>query len=372
MKTLTEYISENRKGISSVTTEDKWWGEMYSGMRAVFYDVPTVSAQKKVFAFIGYPKTEKPANGYPAVLLIHGGNGGAFYEMARLWADRGFVTICPDFNGKYAYSINDRQRVNPDGGNAGYGAIEDLHDENNWAYFSVLSAMRAIDVLLSLDCVDKNNIFSCGLSWGGFLQLMLSAVDDRIKASSVIYSSAYVSESEWGKKRLENLSESDREIWNDNIDPKNYLNDIKRPVFFTAGADDIAFKMEGRRKTAESIKAPVYFGLRKNFPHGNFIGFEQPESVEFFKRIADGKDVTKPSVTFKDGKLTVKAFDEKSELKLYYTKDDVVTTETQDWLEIKITDGETVKIKNDVTAFFVSEKLTDGTQWSSNIIRGDL
>lgn len=47
MKTLTEYISENRKGISSVTTEDKWWGEMYSGMRAVFYDVPTVSAQKK-------------------------------------------------------------------------------------------------------------------------------------------------------------------------------------------------------------------------------------------------------------------------------------------------------------------------------------
>ena len=356
MKTLTEYISENRKGISSVTIEDKWWGEMYSGMRAVFYDVPTVSAQKKVFAFIGYPKTEKPANGYPAVLLIHGGNGGAFYEMARLWADRGFVTICPDFNGKYAYSINDRQRVNPDGGNAGYGAIEDLHDENNWAYFSVLSAMRAIDVLLSLDCVDKDNIFSCGLSWGGFLQLMLSAVDDRIKASSVIYSSAYVSESEWGKKRLENLSESD----------------IKRPVFFTAGADNIAFKMEGRRKTAEGIKAPVYFGLRKNFPHGNFIGFEQPESVEFFKRIADGKYVPKPSVTFKDGKLTVKAFDEKSELKLYYTKDDVVTTETQDWLEIKIADGETVKIKNDVTAFFVSEKLTDGTQWSSNIIRGDL
>ena len=70
--------------------------------------------------------------------------------------------------------------------------------------------------------------------------------------------------------------------------------------------------------------------------------------------------------------MTVKAFDEKSELKLYYTKDDVVTTETQDWLEIKITDGETVKIKNDVTAFFVSEKLTDGTQWSSNTIRGDL
>ena len=143
-------------------------------------------------------------------------------------------------------------------------------------------------------------------------------------------------------------------------------------MFFTAGADDIAFKMEGRRKTAESIKAPVYFGLRKNFPHGNFIGFEQPESVEFFKRIADGKDVPKPSVTFKDGKLTVKAFDEKSELKLYYTKDDVVATETQEWTETLLSNGATIEKGKDITAFFVTEKLNDGTQWSSNIIRGDL
>ena len=368
MKTLIEYIKENRAS-SAVKIEDRWDGEMYIGTRALFYDVPTVSEEKSVFAFLSCPKMPKPEKGYPAVLLIHGGNGQAFYEMSKVWADKGFVVIAPDFNGKYACNINDRQRVNDKGGNAGYGSIKDFHDKDTWAYFSVLSAMRAIDVLFSLDFVDKDNVFSAGLSWGGFLQLLLSSVENRLKAAAVIYSSAYISKSEWGKRVLSELSDGDRAIWNKYIAPENYIKSITHPIFFTAGADDQAFKMEGRRLTATDISAPVYFGLRKNFTHANFYGFEQPESAEFFRRTVNGEKVPQPKAKLYGGKLTVNGFEKTSALKVCYTKDDVVSTEIQEWAEIKIKDGETLALEKDVTALFVTERLKDGTEWSSEIVR---
>ena len=368
MKKLIQYIKDNRTD-TKVKVEDRWWGEMHIGTRAIFYDVPVLSGEKSVFAFISYPKKPMPKNGYPAVLLIHGGNGEAFYEMTKVWADRGFVAIAPDFNGKYAYSINERQHINEKGGNAGYGSVNDLHEENPWAYFSVLSAMRAIDVLFSLDCVNKNAVFSCGLSWGGFLQLLLSASDDRIKAAAVIYSSAYIFESEWGKNVLSVLSEEDRELWNNNIAPENYLKKITHPVFFTAGADDSAFKMENRRKTAIDITAPVYFGLRKEYFHGNFFGFEQPEATEFFMRVGKGERIPEPHTELKNGKLTVNAFGEDSLLSVCYTKDDVETTEIQKWQTREIKSGETFNVEKDITAIFVTEKLSDNTEWSSAMIR---
>ena len=370
MKTLREYIEINRKDIAPVCVQDEWYGEMCCHTSPVFYDVPTALGAKRVFAFISYPTVEMPENGYPAVVLIHGGNGAAFYEMSRLWADRGFITIAPDFNGMYAHSINERQLVNPDGGNAGYGSIQDLHDENTWAYFSVLSAMRAIDVLQELNEVDKKNIFSCGLSWGGFVQLLLSSVDTRIKAASVIYSSAFVEQSEWGQIKLAGLEkDEDKKLWIDYVEPHNYLHDITHPIFFTAGTDDVAFKMESRRKTAESIPATTYFGLRKNFPHGNFIGFEQMETTQFFMCCVEDKMIPQPTVSIIGDKIKIIAAEKTSCLRLCYTKDNVENTDKQAWEEISICDGDLLPIPTDTAAFFIVEITVDGLQFSSNMIR---
>ena len=368
MKTLNQYIDQNRIN-KEVEISDSWYGELYINTRAVFYDVPTATTSKNVFAFISYPSTPKPSNGYPAVLLIHGGNGAAFYEMSKEWSDRGFVVIAPDFNGKYAHSVNERQIVNENGGNAGYGSIDDLYDEHTWAYFSVLSAMRAIDVLLSLEEVDKNNIFSCGLSWGGFIQLLLSAVDSRIRAASVIYSSAFIMESEWGKKKLSQFTnDADSENWVKYIEPHNYLAQIRHPIFFTAGADDIAFKMENRRKTSEAIKSSVYYGLRKSFPHGNFYGFEQKESSEFFISFVENYSIPQPKISFCDNKIAVKG-EENSTLSLCYTIENVDVTDKQLWEEISVRGNELIDLPIDCTAFFVTEKTIDGLQFSSKMVR---
>lgn len=365
---LKDYILINRENVPPPTLEYGWYGEMYTNIDALFYDVPTIAENKKVFTFIAYPRTKKPKEGYPALLLIHGGNGGAFYEMAHYWANKGFVVISPDFNGKYAYSINDRQKHNALGGNEGYGSIKDLHQKDTWAYFSVLSAMRAIDILVNDSEVDINNIFSCGLSWGGVIQLLLASVDKRIKGASVIYSSAYILDSEWGQKATASLSDSDKQIWDNFIDPKNYISDIVCPVFFTAGTDDVAFKMENRRHTANNIKTPVYFGLRRTFPHGNFIGFEQKESEIFFKAMIDNLPIVQPRVSVCNEKLVVKKNFSDSKLYFVYTFDDIVKTEKQEWIEKSINENTDIIIEKKIKAFFVVEKLIDGTQWSTNVI----
>lgn len=369
MKNLVEYVTENRCDSIAKIEDGGWWGEIFISTKSLFYDVPTKAGNKKVFAFISRPKTPKPKNGYPAVLLIHGGNGQAFYEMTNLWAERGFVTIAPDFNGKMGKNINERAVANPDGGNAGYGSFDDLHDENPWAFFSVLSAMRGIDVLMQDADVDKNNVFSCGLSWGGFVQLLLSSVDSRIKASSVIYSSAYIQQSKWGENKFLNVSQDDKDLWLKTIAPENYLENIKSPVFFTAGADDIAFTMENRRKTAEKISSKCYFGLRKSFPHGNFWGFEQKESAEFFNSIKSGKEVISPSISRKNGKITAIASVKNSNLAVCYTNESLIDEDCQTWQEEKIVSKKSFTLSSDVTAFFITETTKDGLCFSSDLFK---
>ena len=163
MKKLSGYIKENRKLNQNVNVSYGWEDEIYENTKALFYDVNTTYGIKKVFAFVSFPTSKKPTGGYPVIILIHGGNGCAFYEMTKLWADRGYVAIAPDFNGTYAKNITQRKLDNEKADIKGYGSFHDIDAENPWAYFSVLSCMSALDFLLSQEIVNEEFIFSCGL-----------------------------------------------------------------------------------------------------------------------------------------------------------------------------------------------------------------
>lgn len=368
MQTLDEYVKRNRRDCAP-QTEIVWdFGELYTNTHAIYYNVPTENGTCKVFAFISVPTTRMPKGGYPAVVLMHGGNGMAYCEFTKAWADKGFVAIAPDFNGKCGESLGRRNVENPLGGPNGYG-FNGISESHPWAYFSTISAMRTVDVLCARGDVNPDKICTCGLSWGGFLNLLVLSQDKRIAAGSIIYSSAYIHESEWGKKQLGLLSEQERNDYIRCIDPCNYLQKIKAPVLFTAGMDDIAFKAENRRKTAENISCKTYFALRKEFYHGNFYGFEQSESAEFFRAIVLRKHIPQPILRrTKDGKFSVRAFDANDRLQLLFTKDDVMATETQKWRSVSVADGEKVRLQEGTTAVLLVEQ-TKGGIWSSNIIR---
>jgi cephalosporin-C deacetylase-like acetyl esterase len=165
----------------------------YENLNAIYYSV----GQCKVFAYIGIPKTEKPKNGYPAIILVHGGDGCAYYEWVKKWTDKGYVAIAPDFDANYATDPSNRRVANSLGGPKGYGSFKQLESEHPWTFFSVLSILNALDLLNAKQSVDKDKISICGLSWGGVLSLFALAVDHRFKSAIIIYSSAYVLDTEF-------------------------------------------------------------------------------------------------------------------------------------------------------------------------------
>lgn len=367
MISLNEYIELNKLD-TKIKYIESWEGDIIPNTKAILYETPTKNEIKKTFAFISYPSSPTPKNGYPAVILIHGGGGTAFFEMSSFWAQKGFVTIAPDFNGKYAKSIYERMLDNPTNVPKGYGSSIDLHSENPWAYFGVLQLKYTIDLLTQLDNIDTNNIFSCGLSWGGFLNLLFISQEKRIKASSVIYSSAFIFDSEWAQKDgLSKLKKEDIKDYNDYIDPKAYLKQISCPVLFTAGADDPAFKMENRRKTAENISSKTFFALRQNFEHGNFVGFTQPESPFFFDCFVKNKKFPEPLlINLNNSKFYVKSYFKCSNLFLYATKDDVAATEIQSWKKITVKNKQKINLEAYSAIFLTEEK--NNLIFSTNLI----
>ena len=363
---LDDFIGKNYVPYEVSTQNVDFW-EVYSGTRAISYVFNIGGKEYKVFAFISFPTTKKPKGGYPVVVLMHGGNGAAYYEFTKKWADRGYIAIAPDLNAHTVENFGSRYIPNEYGGPSGYG-FSAVDTDMPWAYFSVLSAMRAIDVLLMQKNADKNNVFTVGLSWGGYLNFLLMSQDKRIKAGSIIYSSAYTFDGEFGKSSIEAMTEEVRKNYFANIEPTSYLEKITCPVLFTAGTQDQAFKMINRQRTADKISGQAYYALRGEFYHGNFYGFDQNESLDFCDLIRKKGKVPQPTaIAMKNGKIKIKAFCKESGLRLLFTTDDLDKAQLQKWRSVKVNDGDSVLLYEKVTAFFVTEVLKDGSRWSSKM-----
>ena len=365
---LDDFIKNNYV-CGEVTTGNVDFWEVYSNTRAISYGFKIGEKDYKVFAFISFPTCKKPAKGYPVVVLMHGGNGAAYYEFTKKWADRGYIAIAPDFNAHTVENFGSRYIASEQGGPSGYG-FSAVDTDLPWAFFSTLSAMKAIDVLLMQKNADKNNVFSVGLSWGGYLNFLLMSQDKRIKAGSVIYSSAYTFCGEFGKTVLDGMREDVKKNYIENIEPTSYLKKITCPVLFTAGTQDHAFKMINRQKTADGISGKAYYAIRKDFYHGNFYGFEQNESIDFCDAIRKNGRIPQPKVVLlKNGGVKVKAYSENSRLNFLFTCDDIDKGQLQKWRSVLVASGDKIVLNKKCTAFFVTETMSDGSKWSSEMFK---
>ena len=302
MKRLSDFLRENR---ACKTIAEQAFGAFLPEDKNILPIYYSVGDQYRVFAYYGKPAQANPKRGYPAVLLIHGGDGCAYYEWVKEWTEKGFVAIAPDFSAQYAVGEKERHEQNPLGGPAGYGSVNDFGSETPWLYFGVLSAFSALDVLCSDASVDRERLFVQGISWGGFLYLAYAAFDSRIRALSVIYSSAFISDSAWGENRgLKALSAEELNDYNAHIDPQSYLSGIRIPVFFSAGTDDGAFTVRNRKRTSDRVAGEKAFSYRLSFPHGHVSGWSQPESGYFFHAAGEGRAVSPLVLLKEDGSVS--------------------------------------------------------------------
>lgn len=364
MQTLKQYIKARYQPNAGFEKVDFQFPNGCKNIQAGYYNV---YADKKVFAFIGYPK-DYIIGKCPAVILVHGGGGQAFYEWIQKWTNKGYIAIAPDFDGHYAKSIAARREVNPFGGPNGYGMGNYAFAEPDpWTYFSILSIKKAIDCLLNIPEVDETKVALEGISWGGILGLILSSVENRISALIIKYASAYHYRSNyWGFIDFwKKMDKEQKRLYREKLDPKNYIKDISVPILFLTGVNDVCFNVYNRQKTIEKIKAKTYYSYRFYLTHGHESGWETDESIVFCDDIFDRKALERPVFDFSQDEIFVCATSNCKDFKLVYTTDKKIRKDVMEWVELPFETK--IAIPENATAYVVTYQTSTGYRFSSQM-----
>jgi dienelactone hydrolase len=113
---------------------------------------------------------------------------GFNYDYGLQMARRGYVTMAIDYRGFGERSDGGDPYPGRDKCNVHFirGSLCGV----NLLALNIWDAMRSIDYLCSLDCVDKDRIGTMGLSFGGTMTTWIALMDQRIKAADIICYSA--------------------------------------------------------------------------------------------------------------------------------------------------------------------------------------
>ncbi|HEY1067833.1 MAG TPA: PHB depolymerase family esterase [Pirellulales bacterium] len=141
------------------------------GDRAI---VLTVDGMERSY-LVHVPKSPRPAEGWPVVLVLHGGMGNSeitmkMYGMNDKADASGFLAVYPDGTGRLgrAYTWNA-------GDCCGYAARQEIDD--------VTFVKALLDDLAKRDSIDARRVFATGMSNGGMMCYRLaSELSDRIAA----------------------------------------------------------------------------------------------------------------------------------------------------------------------------------------------
>jgi len=327
--------------------------------------------QTNVFAYIGVPTTEKPANGYPAMVLVHGGLGKAYPDWVKLWTDRGYVAISLSIDGNITDSTGNGVENNPQGGPKISITTADLaNPENSWIYVSVANVIGCHNILRSMPEVDKSNVGITGISWGSYLTCITIGVDNRFKFAIPVYGAGFQHEDYTsGLASVFAFDDDNMEIYKTRFDPSVYMKYCNIPTLWLCGANDFAFSLYCNQRSADLSKGNKRFSWRANLVHGQQPGDGSglPEIFAFADYIVKGEDSTLLRVnegTLEDGIITVTAQNEVGiqNAKLFYSEypSEYWHDPGNTWYSEDATvDGGTITVEVPENAVFAFIQITD-------------
>jgi dienelactone hydrolase len=333
------------------------------GVEAVFYDgLPWKGKPTRVFAWIGAPKLQ-PGEKAPAIVLVHGGGGTAFDAWVRLWVSRGYVAISMDTCGtvpKGSYGKWERHDAGGPPGNDFNTSLERVADQ--WNYHAVADAILAHSLLRARPDVDIDRIGLTGISWGGYLTCIVSALDDRFKFAAPVYGCGFLGDNSVWKPEIEKLGDRGRrwlELW----DPSHFLPLGKAPMLWVTGTNDFAYPLDSLRKSSRVAGGPSTLCVRLRMPHGHGPAGENPEEIHAFADsiIKGGKPLAEVSTIVRDGSTIRAAFAGQGPVasaQLLYTKADGPWTdrlwETADARVDQVAKTIDATLPTDATAYFLN------------------
>jgi len=215
-----------------------------------------VGAEETITAYLLTPKEME--NQGPAILALHqtvrsgkdevvGLDGHQDYAYGHDLAEKGYIVLAPDY-------LTAGERVYPNKESFDSGPFYEQYE--NWSIVgkNLEDTKSAVDVLHSLEYVDKNKIGIIGHSLGGHNAIFSAALDDRIKVAVSNCGFSVFSEEE---ERLEwSLEEGYiyipklRKFFLENIDPPFELHEVAaliapRPWLNISAYYDMAYGNQG-------------------------------------------------------------------------------------------------------------------------------
>jgi dienelactone hydrolase len=259
------------------------------GVRALFFDsVPYKGKPTRVFAYYGVPD-DWDGQPLPAMVLTHGGSGGAYAEWVRQWTARGYAAISFDHFGQIPavtppgepYNINPAR--NPDGGPINSNVFAEIDDpiEDQWTYHAVAAALLAHSLLRSFPEVDADRIGLTGISWGGYLTCIVASLDSRYQFAAPIYGSGFLSEDSAWLAEFEKIGPEKTARWNSLWDPSQYLSRSQLPLLWVNGTNDFAFYLNTWQKSLRLPRRPRVLSLQVRMEHGQHEG-AVPEEIRVY------------------------------------------------------------------------------------------
>lgn len=335
------------------------------GQRAILYKGMTFDGcRNDVFAYIGYPSTPMPKDGYPGVVMVHGGCGTAYHTFASYFNSLGYATIAMDLYNCYPAAIDPNDNVTrgklPGQEFTDFGGCV---EQGKQVIKSIGNAVLAHTLFRSLPNIDISRIGMVGISWGSVFSSVISAIDERIKIIIPVYGHGFNGAGD-GSNWFYCMTGAP---W----DPGRYLHAAKSPLHWIGGTNDAAFSMLSMQKSYDAAPTTVNYSYLPELVHGH-CGYKFPIVARIFqhalcdgkplphlgKSVIDGDQITAPVLCAGNGVL--------QHAVLNYTLDDCPCI-SRKWLEAEaVCDGKSVSatIPAGATAIFLNlydQQESDGT-----------
>jgi dipeptidyl aminopeptidase/acylaminoacyl peptidase len=249
-------LDEGKKTLEEIFSSRPWLAGRLVEMRPFFLKTRD---GLEILSYYFLPKNHKPGEKLPTIVHIHGGpsaradywgRGGFGVMEAQILASRGYAVVLPNF------------RITPGLGSknfySGFGAYgrEMLNDHEDAARWAVQQGFA-----------DPQRICISGASYGGYAVLMslarfpqtfscgvagLVVSDMPLQLTSPAGDTAYSEAAVKWWHAILNVKDT-AEIPKD-ISPVNIADQIKQPLFFYAGADDIRTPLEQTTRMVRALE----------------------------------------------------------------------------------------------------------------------
>lgn len=254
-------------------------------VKALFYEsVPYEGKPTRVFAWYGAPAGREGR--VPAMVLVHGGGGTAFKSWVETWVGRGYAALAMDTVG----GIPRRPEGETKGwqrhefsGPKGWGDYDNIDKPitDHWAYHAVTAVVLGHSFLRSQPEVDPERIGITGISWGGYLTIIVAGADSRFRFASPVYGCGFLGENSAWVGRMQAMEHEKAlkllRLW----DPSQYVVYASMPMLFCNGTNDHFFPPDSWQKTYRATKIPRALACRVRMVHSHPPQGDPPEITAY-------------------------------------------------------------------------------------------